>query len=147
MPELTRAQILDSLEHDWGSYIARFHSLPPAEQEAWLAAQGYLRFADLLAHIIAWWDEGFAAVALRINGQDSDDKQYDVNAFNAQAVARCATLDEAAVAEVFETARRRWAALVREMPDAALAEQWTVDRLRMELIAHYAEHAPADVVL
>ena len=141
MPEHTRAQLLDSLEHDWGVFVVRFRSLPPAEQDAWLAAQGCRRFADLLAHVLGWWDEAFAAVALRMDGQPVEDKRYDVDAFNAQAVRRFAALNEAAVEAAFESARRRWAALIGDMPDAALADGWTADRLRMELIGHYQEHA------
>ncbi len=50
--------ILDTLQHGWGTYVERFQRLSSKEQAAFLTKQGYARFADLLAHVIAWWEEG-----------------------------------------------------------------------------------------
>jgi hypothetical protein len=141
MPEITRMQVLDCLEREWGGYVDRFHVLPAGEQAEWLTKQGYQRFADLLAHVMAWWNEGFAAVSLLAGGQEVGNKEYDVDAFNAQAVERSAALDQAAVESAFEAQRKQWVAFVSGMPEATFAEHGVADRLCVEIIEHYAEHA------
>lgn len=140
MSELTRTQLTASLERDWGGLVAHFRSLPPHEQEAWLVQQGYARLADLLAHVIAWWDEAFATVNRLLAGQDVENKEYDVDQFNAEAVQRFADYDEAMVVAAFEAKRKQWAALVAGLPEAALAEPRLAERLHTELIRHYQEH-------
>jgi len=65
---------------------------------------------------------------------------YDVDAFNAQAVARFRDLDEPAVLQRFEKARLAQLRLVSSLPDAAFRNQPVVDRLHIEIIAHLGEH-------
>lgn len=141
MSPLTRSQVLDHLARDWGGYVAAYGRMAPDELEAWLARQGFARFADVLAHVIAWWDEGYAAVAAIAAGQAIAPKEYDVDAFNAQAIARCAALNEEPVIALFEEQRRRWVTLISQLPDSALADTRITDRLQMELTGHWQGHA------
>ena len=62
MDTITRQSVLDLLAGDWAEYVARFQALPPAAQAAFLQQQGYQRLADLLAHIVAWWEVGMQAI-------------------------------------------------------------------------------------
>jgi hypothetical protein len=143
MAELMRKQLLDSLEGDWGSLAARFQALAPGEQETWLAQQGYGRLADLLAHVIAWWDEAYAAASRLVDGEAVTHKEYNVDGFNREAVQRFADLDEASVVAAFAARRERWATLVAELPETALADAHLVRVLSVDLIDHYREHALA----
>ena len=59
---ITRQSVLDLLAGDWADYVARFQALSPAAQAAFLQQQGYKRLADLLAHIVAWWEVGMQAI-------------------------------------------------------------------------------------
>jgi hypothetical protein len=131
------------LEHNWGSLVARFRSLPPHEQGAWLAQQGYARLADLLAHVIAWWDEAVPIINRLAAGEEVENKEYDEDRFNAEAVQRFADDDEAMVVAAFEAGRKRWITLISELSDAALADPRLAERLRIELIRHYQEHVLA----
>jgi hypothetical protein len=143
------AQLLADLENNWGRYVEAWRALPPEVQSAWLAAQGYARFADVLAHVVAWWQEGYAAVdAAAASGATGAgvtapfaSQEYDVDACNAAAVARFAPADEETVIAVFEAQRTRWTALLARLPDAALADARIVARLEMELVNHWTEHA------
>ena len=105
MPEVTREQTLDALQNGWATYVDRFHALSPEAQAQFLKEQGYARFADLLGHVTAWWQEG----EMVINGILKDPEyrwaSYDVDAFNAQAVRRFSDIDEAVVVGSFELAR------------------------------------------
>lgn len=139
-----RDQLIASLQHEWGTLAGRFHRLPPPAQEAWLAQQGYARLADVLAHVIAWWEEAMPRIIRLAAGEEVEHKQYDEARFNAEAVARFAAQDEAQVIAAFEADRQQWLALLRDLPDAALADPHIADRLRIELIGHYQEHTLAN---
>jgi hypothetical protein len=140
MDTLSREQVIDALEQGWGTYVARFRQLTPEAQASSLAQQGYARLADLLAHVLGWWNEGLPAVEALQTGPDFASPDYDVDAFNAQAVQRCAALSEAAVVAQFEAQRQAWLALVRRLPDTAFANPRLAARLHIELIGHLAEH-------
>ncbi len=141
MVEAIRAQVLATLQNDWATYAARFHHLSPEAQATFLARQGYARLADLLAHIIAWWTEGSRAVENLLTDPDVVSQDYDVDGFNAQAVSSVRELEEAAVIESFEAMRQRMVRLVMSLPEAAFRQKQLADRLQIEVIGHYAEHA------
>jgi hypothetical protein len=140
MDTLSREQVIDALEQGWGTYVARFRQLTPEAQAESLARQGYARLADVLAHVVAWWNEGLLNVETLQTDPNVASKDYDVDAFNAQAVRRCAALSEAAVVAQFEAQREAWLALVHRLPDTAFANPRLAARLHMELIGHLAEH-------
>ena len=83
MAEVTREQTLDALQNSWATYIDRFHTLPLEAQEEFLEKQGYARFADLLAHVTAWWEEGEMVINGILGNADYRWASYDVDAFNA----------------------------------------------------------------
>jgi hypothetical protein len=140
MPEVTRKQTLDALQNGWATYVNRFHALSPETQAQFLKEQGYTRFADLLGHITAWWQEG----EMVINGilKDSDYRwaEYDVDAFNAQAVRRFGDSDEAVVVSSFELARISFAVLVYGLPEEAFANNKITGWLYADVIEHLQEH-------
>ena len=140
MTELTREQIVSALRDGWGTYVERFERLSPEARAACLAQQGYARLADLLAHDIAWWEEGLQAIPALLDDPNFSSPDHDVDAFNAQAVERFRGLDERAVIQTFEAARRAWLDLVARLPDDALRNKRIAGRLHIEVIGHLAEH-------
>lgn len=140
MSDLSREQVLDAIQNGWGTYVGRFRRLSPEAQDAFLHQQGYARLADLLAHVSAWWREGQQAVTNLLSDPGFQSPEHDVDAFNASAVQGCRGLSEAAVIQAFESARKDWLDLVSRLPDAAFRNQRIVDRLRIELLGHLAEH-------
>ena len=138
---ITREQILASLHSDWGTFAERFHRLSPEAHAAYLQQQGYARFADLLAHVIAWWREGLQAIPAMLNDPDYASPDHDVDVFNAQTVESFRNLDEPAVIAIFEDSRRQWLELVGGLPSEAFQNRQIGDRLHIELIGHYQEHA------
>ena len=140
MTELTRGQIISALQDGWGTYVERFGRLAPEARAAFLARQGYTRLADLLAHVVAWWEEGLQAIPALLDDPGFDAPDYDVDAFNAQAVERFRAMDEPAVVQAFEAARQAWLALLAPLPDDALRDKKIADRLHIEVIGHLAEH-------
>lgn len=137
---ITREQILEALHTDWGTYIDRFQRLSPEAQAAYLQQQGYAHFADLLAHVIAWWREGLQAIPTLLADPSYTAPEHDVDQFNAQAVERFRDLQEPAVAAMFENLRQQWLELVGGLPDEAFQNRQIADRLHIELIGHFEEH-------
>ena len=140
MPEITREQTLDALQNGWETYVRRFHQLPLEAQEEFLARQGFARFADLLGHVTAWWQEGEMVINGILKDPDYRWASYDVDAFNAQAVSRFSELDEPDVVNSFNLARISFVAMVNDLPDEAFANKKIASWLYADVIEHLQDH-------
>jgi hypothetical protein len=138
---LTREQLLSALHTDWGTFVERYQRLSPEAQAVYLQQQGYARFADLLAHIIAWWQEGLAAIPVMLSNPAYTSPDHDVDQFNAQAIDRLNDLNESAISTIFADLQQQWIGLVNDLPAEAFQEEKIAWRLSIELIGHYAEHS------
>src|SRR5512143_935259 len=108
MADVTREELINTLQNDWGNYVNRFRQLAPEKQAAYLAQQGYARLTDLLAHVVAWWTNGKLIGEKMLADPNYKSPEYDVDTFNAQAVARAHSLDEPTVIQTMERARQAW---------------------------------------
>ncbi len=129
---------IDALRREWGDYVARFRLLTPEKQAVFLKKQGFARLQDLAAHIIAWWEHGMGAIESATNG-DTGETQ-DVDAFNAEAVAKFGQLTEAEVLAKYEKTRLTLIALVETLPDEVLARRQVQSWLRSDVLKHHFEH-------
>jgi hypothetical protein len=119
--------------------VERFRALPVEKQTAFLKRQGFERFRDLVAHVLAWWEEGMRVIE---TASDADPCAVpDVDAFNAAAVARFGDLPEAEVLSKFETTRLTLMNLVDSLPDEVLSKANVQEWLRADVMRHYFEHA------
>jgi hypothetical protein len=137
---ITREQILASLHTDWGTFVEHFQRLSPKDQATYLQRQGYARFGDLLAHIIAWWQEGLATVPAMLSDLAYASPDHDADQFNAQAIDRLQDLNEFAIVAIFSDLRQQWINLVNDLPSDAFQDEKITRRLHIELISHYEEH-------
>jgi hypothetical protein len=137
---ITREQILASLHTEWGTLVERFQRLSPETQAVYLQQQGYARLADLLAHVIAWWQAGLAAVPAMLSDPAYTSPDQDVDQFNAQAVDRLHALNETAIIAIFLDLHQQWIDLVTGLPAEAFQDERITWRLHIEIIGHYAEH-------
>jgi len=137
---ITREQLLESLHADWCTFVQRYQRLSPEARATYLRQQGYARFADLLAHIIAWWQESLMAMPTMMSNPAYTSPDHDVDQFNAQAVNRFRDLSESAVIAIFEDLRQQWVDLVSGLPAEAFQNEKTANRLHIELIGHFDEH-------
>lgn len=141
MSHRTRQEVLHVLQGDWANYIQRFRSLSSDSQSTFLAEQGYARLADLLSHLVAWWQVGYQAIERYVADPGSQPITYDVDTFNAEAVAKAAGLDEDQVIESFEKMRNFLVDFVNALPEAAFENEKVTRQLNMELVGHLREHA------
>jgi hypothetical protein len=140
MASQRKQDILSVLQEDWADYPVRFYRLSSEAQSALLTQQGYARFADLLAHIVAWWQVGYQAVERYLADPSSQPTHYDVDDFNAKAVAEAARLKEEQVLESFEKMRCFLIEFVEGLPDTAFENEKVSNQLGMELAGHLQEH-------
>jgi hypothetical protein len=140
MPDVTRKELQQSLAQDWGTYVERYRALSDDGKRRFVKAQGYARFADILAHFIAWWEEGIKALERMPGDPTYKSPDYSVDEFNAQAVARFAAAGEDEIVDRFETLRKRMARLVDDLPDSAYQVTRITDRLHIEILGHMEEH-------
>jgi hypothetical protein len=136
----TRAQFLDCLNHNWQPYIERFNRLSAEEKAAFLHKQGYRTLADLLAHIISWWQDAVPLIQRMRKDSTLPLPEYDVDEFNARAVAQFSNMSEAEVIEVYTTQCKTMIELVRELPESELLQKNINTRLYYEIIMHWTEH-------
>lgn len=140
MEKISREQFLARLQNSWQPLVSRFQQLSGPEQAAYLEKQGYATFSALLAHIIAWWQDGTQVVAQMRADPSLGLPDYDVDSFNARAVARFSPLNEAALIQLYEAQRQAMVALVTSLSDAELNRDPINTRLYYEIIMHWSEH-------
>ena len=128
----------DALQREWADYAGRFRALSPEKQAAFLKKQGFARFRDLAAHITAWWEQGIRAIESSADGDPCDVE--DVDAFNAEAVARSGQLEESEVFSEYEKTRLTLAGLIDGLPNEVYARPNVQTWLRADVLEHYFEH-------
>ena len=90
-----KQRVIDFVEIEWATYIERFNRLPELDGSQRVRRQGYDRFRDMLAHILAWWEDVMAIVLAIAENREFEKKKYDFDAFNAEAVSKYKAWDEA----------------------------------------------------
>jgi hypothetical protein len=140
MDTITRQSVLELLAGDWADYVPRFQALPPAAQAVFLQQQGYGRLADLLAHIVAWWEVGMQAIPRYQDDPAAQLAEIDVDSFNARAVQKVRTVSDGEEIRAFEAARRKFSDLVMEMTGEDFKDERILTQIKWELVNHLADH-------
>jgi hypothetical protein len=140
---ITKQRTLDYVNIEWGTYIERFTRLPEEEQLKRVKAMGYEQFRDMLAHILAWWDEGMGIILAIAQEREYERRKYDFDAFNAEAVAKYKAVDEAAFLDQFEKTRQKMEADLRSMNEAVFENRRVKIWLHGIIFHHAREHLVA----
>jgi hypothetical protein len=137
---ITRQSVLDLLAGDWADYVPRIQALPPATQAVFLKQQGYKRLADLLAHIVAWWEVGLQAIPRYQSDPTARLAEIDVDRFNARAVEQVRAVTEAEEIKVFEAARLKFIDAVKQLSDDDFKDERILTQIKWELVNHLEDH-------
>jgi len=140
---ITKQRTLDYVNSEWGTYIERFNRLPKDEQIKRVKAMGYEQFRDMLAHILAWWDEGMGIILAIAQEREYERRKYDFDVFNAEAVAKYKNWDEAAFLNQFEKTRQKMEADLRSMNEAVFENRRVRSWLQGIIFHHAREHLVA----
>lgn len=140
---ITKQRARNYVEFEWGTYVERFQRLPQEQQNQRVKEMGYESFRDMLAHILAWWEEGMEIILAIAQDRPFERKKYDFDAFNAEAVAKYKPWNENEFMAHFENTRQKMGA------DLASIEETTFENRRIQgwlhgIILHHArEHLVA----
>jgi hypothetical protein len=140
---ISKERTLDYINQEWGTYVERFNRLPKEEQAHRMNKMGYARFQDMLAHILAWWDEGMGIIKAIAEEREFERKKYDYDAFNAEAVAKYQDWEEAAFLKRFEETRQQAAADFESMKEAVFDNRRVKAWVNGIFIHHAREHLVA----
>ena len=140
---ITKQRTLEYVNIEWGTYVERFHRLPAAEQEKRVKAMGYESFRDMLAHILAWWDEGMTIIRAVAEGREFERRKYDFDVFNAEAVAKYKDWDEREFMAHVEKTRQKMEAEFRSMKEQAYEHRRVQAWIHAVIIHHAREHLAA----
>ena len=141
---ISRDRILETLERGWAGYVATFDEWSPEVKIEFLRRQGYDRFEDLLAHVIAWWRRGRGIVESLVVDSAYQAAEVDVDSFNAQAIEAFSDQDGAAVRQAFEAERRKMVDLLTNLSDDSMQSEKIVGQLNMEIVGHMTEHSQGE---
>jgi len=134
-----RFLVVDILGREWADYRGKFAARTAPDQADFLKTQGFPRFRDVLAHIVAWWEQGIGVVETA-SLMDPCDVE-DVDAFNAQALERFGSLTEEQVGQAFDETRLTLSNLADMLPEEILKRPNLQGWLRADVLDHYYEHA------
>jgi hypothetical protein len=140
---ITKQRTLDFMEHEWGTYVERFQRLPNEVQEQRVRNMGFESFRDLLAHILAWWEEGMGVIHTIAEEREFERKKYDFDAFNAEAVAKYKPMDESQFMALFEKTCREMTADLKAMNEAVFENRRVQNWLNGIIFLHAREHLVA----
>jgi hypothetical protein len=141
-----RDRVLRRIDQEWTAFTASYEGL---DETALLTpgVTGRWSVRDLIAHVTWWEEEALTHVPLLLEGGRAP--RYSVtyggiDAFNALMTERKSSLSLAKVLEEQERTHRRLIALVKGLPESALAGDSRVRRrLRLDTYGHYPKHAEA----
>jgi hypothetical protein len=140
---ISKRRALSYVDEEWGTYVERFHRLPREEQSRRIQQQGYEQFRDMLAHILEWWEEGMGIILAIAEERPFERRKYDFDVFNAEAVAKYKSWEEAEFFGHFEKTRQKMGTDLRSM-DEAVFENRRVRAWSDAVILHHArEHLVA----
>lgn len=137
---MNKQRALDYVELEWGTYVGRFNRLPKEEQTKRVKEMGYESFRDMLAHILAWWDEGMGIIHSIAQEHPVERKQYDFDAFNAEAVEKYRSWEESKFLTHFEETRQKMGTDLKAIPEAVFGNRRVKIWLRGTVLHHAREH-------
>lgn len=134
---------IDFLENEWKTYIEMFNRLPKEDGLKRVDRQGYEQFRDMLAHVLAWWDEGMEIILAIAENREFERKKYDFDVFNAEAVAKYKSWDEKEFLNRFETMRVKYAQDLKHIDEAVFENRRVKIWINAVFIHHAREHLVA----
>ena len=137
---ITKKRTLEYIEQEWGTYVERFNRLPKEKQNKRVKDQGYERLRDMLAHILAWWEEGMGIILAIAENREFERRKYDFDVFNAEAVAKYISWDESDFMTYFEKTRQKMAADLGSMKEVVFENRRVKAWLRAVILLHAREH-------
>lgn len=140
---ISKQRALDYVEQEWGTYVERFHRLPEEEQKKRINKMGYESFRDMLAHILAWWEEGMEIIRAIAEERPFERRRYDFDLFNAEAISKYRPWNENEFLAHFESTRRKMGTDLQSLDEAVFENRRVRGWLQGIVLHHAREHLVA----
>ena len=140
MSEL-KQRTLDFLELEWGTYVERFNRWDEEEKEKRIRDSGYLHFRDMLAHVLAWWEEGARIVTGILYEPGFTWVDPEADAFNVELTSKYGSWSFDDLLKHYEAVRLSLIDLVKKIPDDAFLNKDIESWLASDVVWHYDGHA------
>lgn len=141
MEVVDRSSTLEILNQQWRDFVPDNLRLNPEQKRRYLEKQGYNRFCDLLAHLIAWWKLGVQSMKAYKSDSSYEPPSVDVDLFNAKAVASVQDRSEEEIIQEFESTRLEMVDFIScQLTDQDFKNPKIQWQLNIEFIGHYEEH-------
>lgn len=137
---INKKRTIAYMEDEWGTYVERFNRLPAEEQVRRVNEQGYESLRDMLAHILAWWDEGMSIILAIAEERPFERRKYDFDVFNVEAVSRYRSWDEPEFMAHFEKTRQQMESDLKSMSEAVFENRRVKAWIRAVVTHHAREH-------
>ena len=137
---INKQRTLSYMQQEWGTYVERFKRLPAEEQIRRVNEQGYEAFRDMLAHILAWWEEGMGIIHAIAEERPFERRKYDFDVFNADAVYRYKSWEGAEFMAHFEQTRQKMESDLKSMNEAVFENRRVKAWIRAVVTHHAREH-------
>ena len=137
--QFSRQDLLAALEKGWKHYLSRLKELSEEDQARYAQEQGFSRIQDVLVHIFGWWELSMQRSFQVLSGH-SVPIADDMDAFNAEVVARYQEWTREAVEAKFATTLTVFEDFLRDLPETALEHEHIHLWLRLDAIDHYEDH-------
>lgn len=118
-----KGRVINFVENEWGTYVARFNRLPKDEGLKRVNEEGYQTFQDMSAHIMEWWTEGMGIIMAIAEKREFERKKYDFDVFNAAAVAKYKNWNEIEFMSLFEETRLSVVADLKKVDEEVFANR------------------------
>jgi hypothetical protein len=138
-----KQRAINFVEQEWGTYVERFNRLSKEDGLNRVNRQGYAQFRDMLAHVLAWWEEGMPIILAIAENREYERKKYDFDVFNAEAVAKYKSWDEKEFLRHFEATRQKAVADLKAIDESVFENRRVQAWIRGLFIHHAREHLVA----
>jgi hypothetical protein len=138
-----KQRTINFLENEWATYVARFSRWPEGYGLQRVNDQGYAQFRDMLAHILAWWEEAMPIIVAIAEEHEYPRKKYDFDAFNAEAITKYKTWPEGMFLAHFEKTRQKAVVDLKSIYKDSFENRRIQNWIKGVFIGHAREHLVA----
>lgn len=138
-----KKRVIDFIEIEWKTYVERFNRLAKDDGLQRVKRQGFEQFRDMLAHVLAWWEEGMPIVLAIAENKEFERKKYDYDVFNAEAVTKYKSWNETEFLNHFEKMRLQYAQAIKNIDESVFENRRVKNWLNGIFIHHAREHLVA----
>ena len=138
---LTREELINAMEVNWGRYLATFNLLTEEDQRRFSQEQGFDNPKDLFVYLTAWFGRALDQVRAA-RGVPLPENHADLASYRTDAANRHADRTLEQVQDDFQSMHTAFAGEIGELPNDTFADPQTYDLLVNTAVTFYLDYQP-----